>query len=325
MARPYLKARGIYATGLTRLFLDAGYGITQPSREIVERFQIPETKENEDVSIMDRDDKQGIQISGKKASVDQLIRYLWDVCIDMVVRRDSLPEGLTESEDIHVRWDIEFPGASKAVLDRSRGRVVPTMRHHHRLRIIASDYVDLIEREIARAPHRQDRLEREFMGRFLYQPLNKAGMIRFEHVKPEGQILNLREGEIVAFEEDELLVRRHFHQGRYDGLDLPVEPGDYGLTKVAANAWSLRHRYFAKGGVPKGTYWNVNTPVELYPDRIRYVDLHVDVVRRGKGAPRIIDQERLGFITRHGFISTRLQEKALGVSWCLLNQLRGSD
>jgi hypothetical protein len=60
-----LKIRGIYATALMRLFSDMGYGITQPSADICERFRIPRNEMSPDISIVDRKDRQGILISGK--------------------------------------------------------------------------------------------------------------------------------------------------------------------------------------------------------------------------------------------------------------------
>ena len=325
MRKADLKIRGIYATALTRLFLDMGYGIINPSQEIRERFQISAREATEDISICDRDDRQGIQISGRKTAVEELIHRLWQVLLDVVVRRESVPEDPAGPGEEQAVFDIEFPGATKTVLDGLRARVLPTMTNHHRLRIVASEYLDLIEKQIERTPHRQIRLEREFKERLLYQPLKKHGMVRLEHVKPEGEILKLREGEIVSLGEGKLTVRRQFGQGRYDGLDLAIEPGDYGITEVVEDAWSLRHRYFSRGGTLRGEYANVNTPIEIYPDRIRYVDLHVDVVRRAKEAPKIIDQEKLEWITGKGLISPRLQKKAMEVAQHLLEQLRWSE
>jgi len=325
MRKVSLKIRGIYTTALTRLFLDLGYRITQPSREILERFQIPESDTDENVSIIDRDDRQGIQISGRRALVEEVIRRLWEVFLDMVTRREPTPESFAGSDKEQVAFDLEFPGATKAVLDGLRAQVLPTIRKHHRLRIIASDYLDLIERQIEHAPHRRDRLEREFMERFVFQPFRKHRVVQVEHVKPEGEILKLREGEIVSLEEGRLFMKRLFQKGRYDGLDLAIEPGDYGITEVEPDGWSLRHRYFSSAGEPKGEYWNINTPIELYPDRIRYVDLHVDVVRRANEAARIIDQEELESITRRGLISPRLRQKAIEVSHHLSDQMNTSD
>jgi hypothetical protein len=325
MGKTYLKIRGIYTTALTRLVLDMGYGIAQASHEIRERFQIPEQERTEDISIIDRDDRQGVRVVGKRALVEELIDRLWRFLIDMVVRGESAPDDRGSIGEEEVALDLEFPGAAKTVLDRLRDRVLPTLKNHHRLRVITSDVVDLLEGDIEKAPHRGTKVERELMDRFVFQPLRKYGVVRIEHVKPDGTVLNLREGEIVSLEGGTLILKRHFLQGRYDGLDSPIEPGDYGITEVRAGAWSLRHRYFTKGGTLKGEYRNVNTPIEFYPDRIRYVDLYVDVVRRGKDAPKIIDKEELESITRNGFISDDLKEKALEVSHQLLEQMRCTD
>jgi hypothetical protein len=318
MPKTNLKIRGIYATALTQLVLDLGYRLVQPSTEIVERFEIPTNCAEEDIAIVDRNDKQGIRVSGRRLLLEELIQRLWEVLLDMVVRRESIAEE-------RAAFDIEFPGTSKTILDSLRARVFPTLRDHHRLRIIASDYLDLIERQIERTPHRKEKLERELMERFIFQPLRKQGILQVEHVKPEGETLRLREGEIVSIEGGKLILRRQFQKGRYDGLNLPIESGDYGISEVITDAWSLRHRYFSEGGELKGEYWNVNTPVELYPDRIRYVDLHVDVVRRTKEAPRAIDRKKLESLTRKGLISSRCRKKAMEVADHLLQELEGCE
>jgi hypothetical protein len=217
--------------------------------------------------------------------------------------------------------DVEFPGASKASLDRLRNQMVPTLRGHHRLRIIASDDLDRAEAELEQTPHIGERLERGLAERWIIQPLRKQGVLELEHVKPEGEVVKLREGEILSLEEGRLILRREFQGGHYDGLDLPVEPGDYGITEAELDGWCLRHQYFAKGGVLKGEYWNVNTPIEIYPDRIRYVDLHVDVVKRAGDAPKLIDQEKLESIARKGLISPGLQQRALDVAYQIMKHL----
>jgi hypothetical protein len=186
--------------------------------------------------------------------------------------------------------------------------------YHHRLRIIASDLLDLAEQEIERAPFRKGRVERDLMERVLYLPMRKNGWVGFEHVKPEGETLKLREGEILSMESGKLILRRQFHSGRYDGLGLEIQPTDYGITEVVDGAWSLKHRYFSERGTLKGEYVNISTPIELYPDRVRYVDLHVDVVRKEGKEAKTIDQDKLDSITQKGFISRKLRDKAMEVA-----------
>jgi predicted RNA-binding protein associated with RNAse of E/G family len=67
---------------------------------------------------------------------------------------------------------------------------------------------------------------------------------------------------------------------------------------------------------------NINTPVELYPWGVRYVDLEVDVVRRGDGDPIVVDREKLRRITLEGFISPALEERAALVAEQMLELLK---
>ena len=64
----------------------------------------------------------------------------------------------------------------------------------------------------------------------------------------------------------------------------------------------------------KGEYWNINTPVEFYPEKIRYVDLHVDVVLKGGGRPEMIDRDQLERLVEKGYIKEELTRKALQVA-----------
>jgi len=121
---------------------------------------------------------------------------------------------------------------------------------------------------------------------------------------------------------NQILVKRSFSQGRYDGLDLPIEEGDYSLTEVQEGAWYVKHAYYSKGGRLKGEYYNINTPVELYPYGARYLDLEIDVVRRVGGKPSIVDREDLALLAKDGGIGAGLEKKALEVAEGLLEKLK---
>jgi predicted RNA-binding protein associated with RNAse of E/G family len=62
-----------------------------------------------------------------------------------------------------------------------------------------------------------------------------------------------------------------------------------------------------------GEYFNVNTPVEVYPYGARYLDLEVDVVRRTGEEPRVLDEEKLAYQTKQGSVSPSLARKAMQV------------
>jgi predicted RNA-binding protein associated with RNAse of E/G family len=86
----------------------------------------------------------------------------------------------------------------------------------------------------------------------------------------------------------------------------------------------VRHSYFSRDGKPIGEYFNINTPVELYPYGARYVDLVVDVIRRAGEAPFMVDREKLAFLAQTGAISPDLEQKAMEVAEGLMKHMAAS-
>jgi len=66
---------------------------------------------------------------------------------------------------------------------------------------------------------------------------------------------------------------------------------------------------FFESGKLKGEYYNINTPVELYPYGARYIDLEIDVVRRAGEPPFIVDREDLAILLKEGKISQQMERK----------------
>lgn len=54
----------------------------------------------------------------------------------------------------------------------------------------------------------------------------------------------------------------------------------------------------------------MNTPIELYPYGIRYVDLEIDVCEWPDGKVEIVDEEKFEDAIREGLITQKLIEKA---------------
>ena len=73
----------------------------------------------------------------------------------------------------------------------------------------------------------------------------------------------------------------------------PRAAGDTATTKFREGRWWYPTVYRGDDGESKGTYVNVCTPVECFPDSIRYVDLHVDVVKRPDGGVERVDDDEL--------------------------------
>jgi len=299
----------------------------------------------EDILIRDREDHQGVRISGSTEYVASLISLFRDRFFDMAVHLGERVPGIWENpeeakEEIEI--EVEFPAVSKRCLDAMRAEVVPTVKNHHRLKIISSSWVELVENQIQRFPSRKAELEKKLREDILLGPMKQGGFIGLIHVHPEGKEISLRGGRILSLENRRLVIRREFsgntsqhshhshggqyggqygqrsQYGRYDGLDLPIEEGDYGITEIIENKWFLKHTYYSREGSVKGTYWNINTPIEFYPDHIRYLDLHIDLVQRSGLPPRLIDQEKLELAVANGLINPDLAFRACDVADSLL-------
>lgn len=304
---PRLKIRGIYSTALTKLALDAGFEIADPAARIRERFPLESAQQSYDILIQDKEDHQGVVLSGQADQLSQVLTQMQHMLLDTVIM-DFRP---TEDNDPFAVARLELPGASKEKLDEIRDAVAPTLRNHHRLKVINPEMLESAESELAKNPENRAELERQLVKEAILLPLEKEGVVRVEHIRPSGKLMRPRQGAIQTMNGNRVVFRRSFSQGRYDGLDLVIRKGDYCLTEIREGGWYLKHSYFSKERLLIGEYYNINTPVELYPYGARYVDLEVDVVRRAGEQAFMIDREKLGLLTGKGCIGRELESKAL--------------
>ncbi|MGE5843198.1 MAG: DUF402 domain-containing protein, partial [Deltaproteobacteria bacterium] len=263
-----IKIRGIYSTALTRFFLDQGMKVVSPSDTIIRRFG--KTKGlvlvgAHDVEITDLEDMQGIRLQGERASVEEVTASLRKNFFDAVCRNKG--QGLGE---------VEFPFSSKAALDDWRNKVLPTVPRHHQFRIIASDYVNLLEEKtLSGHPEKRESVGRSMEKGLIWDTYVEGKEIRIEHVKMDGQVIFLSEGVILEndFERRRLVLKRSRFKGRtkYDGLGIEKREGDYAVSEIQGGSWHYQHTYFRSDGTLIGRYVNINTPVEFYPGRVRYV------------------------------------------------------
>ena len=325
MIKPLVKIRGIYTTALTKLLLDNGYGIVQSSLEIQKRFHIPSREVIEDIFIQDREDHQGILVYAREEFFESLFAllktHLFDIvprCENMADTQDTPEENLLKSQSV---YNIEFPSCAKTALDKLRSQIVPTIKRHHLYQIFASKQCEPAEKKMGQFPFLQEEIEKEIETQLILEPMKKKGFLNIRHVTPEGKIISLRGGKIFSLEKMKIIIRRNFSggTGTYDGLNILINIGDYGVSELSENQWFLKHTYYSSKGVIKGWYWNINTPIEFYPDHIRYLDLHLDVVQKPKEQPRLIDQQKLAKSKNEGFISEELAKKAYEIAHSILN------
>jgi len=332
-----VRIRGIYSTALTSLLLRNNFKVVQPSATISERFNLPKEGTEKslltELDIYDRLDRQGVNAVGDEYSVMTFVELLKSTLDDAVFRRrlslysesstpsnqayfeTAIQETSMDKEPLSLggrtRINIEFPGSSKRTLDSFRALVTPTLERHHYYKACSGGISSLLE--MAEKMLKKDcpkmvveTLLRESVERELPR---EGSRISIEHVKISGRVFHLGPAEIMDFDERNgkvRLLRTFTRTGIYDALRIRKNPGDYAVTEMILGDWSFKTRYFSKDGKYKGTYTNINTPIEMYPGKIRYVDLEVDVCLWSDGKIKKVDQEKLEERVAHGYVSGKL-------------------
>ncbi|MFT4890552.1 MAG: hypothetical protein ACI9YT_001468 [Halobacteriales archaeon] len=239
---------------------------------------------------------------------------------DLAEAIDDGPEDVPGTSDTptliaaptETRW-IWFGRESRFALDDIRREVTTTMTGHHRIKAgneAAGGAVDFVEALC----DPDDEFPFDVVTR-QFGPTEGDGLL-VAHGKPEGQTIVLGRGEVTERDPDgRITLRREASgSGTYDALGTPRERGDVAITKFTEGRWWYPTAYRGADGERKGTYVNICTPVEIFPDEIRYVDLHVDVVKYPDGSTERVDDDELDEAVEEGYVSEDLAEKAREVA-----------
>ncbi|WP_423743328.1 DUF402 domain-containing protein (plasmid) [Haladaptatus sp. SPP-AMP-3] len=244
-----------------------------------------------------------------------------------VSRAETIDGALAEESDIDGPRTVADPEAtawlwfgreSRFELDEARREVTTTLPGHHRIKAAdssASTAVDFAE-------DLYDDSEEAFDGMPTGATLRGFGPdaddeVFIDHGKPDGRCFSLGKGAVAEADPEagKYTVRREMgSSGTYDAIGTDRERGDVAITKFREGRWWYPTAYRSENGKSKGTYVNVCTPVELFPRSVRYVDLHVDVVKRPDGTVERVDDDELDAAVETGHISEELAEKARSVA-----------
>jgi len=209
--------------------------------------------------------------------------------------------------------DVEFPALSKRRLDEVRKQVALTIDGHHYYKACGqriSAALEMAEKMLGKGSSHVE-VDELFRQTVESEYPNTGSWIEIEHAKLNGKVLHLGPALLEAHDSEAstLRMRRVFkREGVYDGLAIPKEPDDYALTQMRLDDWHFKTQYFSKTGQLKGSYINLNTPIELYPYGIRYVDLEADICVWPDGRFEIFDFEKLEEALRKGVVTERLVE-----------------
>ena len=210
---------------------------------------------------------------------------------------------------------VWFGRESRFALDDHRREATATMPGHHRTKAgteAASAGVDFAEALCG------DDLGGEFPFSVVADQFGprEGEQVRIGHGKPAGRLIVLGQGEVTERDDDgTLAVEREMSAGgTYDALGTRRESGDTALTKFREGRWWYPTTYRSADGEHKGTYVNICTPVELFPDSVRYVDLHVDVIKYPDGTVERVDDDELDEAVEADEVPEELAEKARSVA-----------
>ncbi|MEM3579796.1 MAG: DUF402 domain-containing protein [Candidatus Bathyarchaeia archaeon] len=214
-------------------------------------------------------------------------------------------------EGLHF-MDVEFPSLSKAKLDLLRASVSPTIEGHHFYKSCGgkvSAALEMAEKLLEEGRSKSD-VEQLLRGQVQPEFPDEGSAVDVEHVKLSGAVFHLGQAKIEAINSQELKYSRIIRaDGFYDGLGVAKEAGDRAVSQTKLGEWYITTNYFSKDGRWKGAYININTPVEIYPDAVRYIDLEVDVCIRPNGETKVVDMEKLEKALEKGIVSEALFEK----------------
>ena len=279
--------------------------------------------------LLDIDPPDGWGLRWADAATDADIDALQSALSTAVDRAETVESALDSSvvpprsvtAPAATTW-VWFGRESRFVLDADRREVTTTMPGHHRVKAgsgAASRAVDFVE-----ALHAVDDTED-----FPFVPVTDTfgpvvgDHVRLDHGKPDGRRIVLGRAEVTDRDSDgTLTLRREMTPGgTYDALSVARTAGDVAITKVREGRWWYPTVYRGDDGERKGTYINVCTPVEAFPDAVRYVDLHVDVVKGPDGEVRRVDDDELDAAVAAGRVSEPLAEKARSVASSLVEAI----
>lgn len=262
-------------------------------------------------------------------AVDADMDALDDALSELVDRAERIESVLADPVDAPRERVAPLAGAwlwfgreSRFALDERRRQAATTIPGHHRIKAgsgAASAGVDLAEALCAPDPGA------EFPFGVVTDQFGpqEGDEVRIVHGKPDGRVIVLGEGAVHELDADGSLevVREMTPGGTYDELEARREAGDTAHTKFLEGRWWYPTTYRDAEETVKGTYVNVCTPVEVFPDEVRYVDLHVDVVKHADGTVERVDDDLLDEAVAAGDVSEELAEKARSVATALENAI----
>lgn len=269
--------------------------------------------------LLSTEPREGWAVRWSDHASDVSFDALTEALDDLNERADHIEHALDDDVDEPQRrvttrstaW-VWFGRETRFGLDEHRRSVTTTMDGHHRIKAgtnaasAAVDFTEAVCEPSGSFPF--DVTTRQFGPRV-------GDRIALRHGKPDGRCFDLGPGEITDHTDETITIERQMSPGgTYDALGIERRAGDVAVTKLTEGRWWYPTVYRSAEGQRRGTYVNVCTPVELFPESARYVDLHVDVVKHADGTVERVDDDELEAACEQGNVPEALADRAQTVA-----------
>ncbi|MEF8882865.1 MAG: DUF402 domain-containing protein [Halapricum sp.] len=313
-----------------RPVLDTTFRVQRPLVTLVRDGALGSSGQPELADLLSTDPPEGWRTRWAHAADDAGLDALGDALDAAVERAEDTEDALEAADEVTETprtvvagqptvW-AWFGRESRFALDEYRREVTETMAGHHRIKAgdeRASAAVDFVEAVC------------DGDGEFPFEAVSRqfgpteGDTVAIDHGKPAGHCIRLGRGEVVEYDsEGTIRVEREMSPGgTYDALGVDRQAGDVARTKFTEGKWWYPTIYEGSDGEKRGTYVNVCTPVEIFPTSVRYVDLHVDVVKHADGTVERVDDDELDAAVEAGDVPVVLAEKARAVAGAVENAL----
>jgi len=278
-------------------------------------FNLGKTFELNGIDIIFRTAAMHINEDFLRDEFDNLLKLIKSLEMKMK-QKESL--GLIYQDTISCHY--LFPGPFKLKMDEIRRKSGITIENHHSFKSSIHSQsqkfdlvIDFNEYLLEKFPENEQKINSSFK-QFIHEIyFQKDGILPINHQKILVKIESLSPAKIIEISEKlplKLKVKREFKsRGRFDGLNIPIEKGDYALVQFTEGEWSYKNEYFDQYNSFKGAYYNINTPIEIRPTEIHYIDLEVDVIEFEDGKKEVIDKELFDALYEHKIISKETYER----------------
>jgi Ribonuclease G/E len=256
----------------TNLKIIGGYAILAQNSKVGVSFRIHDVKKRVELYALGKSlAPESWGIIWREASANQPIEALKNEITMLEEKVNILSEEATRAEapallieGLYI-MDVEFPCFSKGNLDRLRASATPTLDGHHfykSCRGTVSSALEMAEGLLDKGQERS-KVEESFKEQILHDFPVEGSLVDVEHVKLSGAIFHLGQAAIEDISEEQIRYSRiMLRNGFYDGLGVKKEEGDKAVSETKMGEWSITTKYFANNGEWKGTYVNLNTPVQ---------------------------------------------------------------